>query len=190
VPGSGTLTFAPVVVTMFYSPTFAPAVEVLRWFCLGMMLRVVTWPLGFLVVAKDKAKVFFWSDLASNLVQICLVWGLVLRFGLKGAGMGFFGMYIFYWVVIYMVGRRLSGFRWSTMNRRLALFFAPQIAGLFIACYILPQWATIVLGAAMTAFACFYSARTLAALIPSDHFPRPARRLLVLCRLVPPADAA
>ena len=34
----GTLTFAPLVIQLFYSAKFGPAVEILRWICLGMIL--------------------------------------------------------------------------------------------------------------------------------------------------------
>ena len=47
-----TLTFAPLVIWLFYSSAFAPAVEILRWICLGMMMRVASWPMAFVLVAK------------------------------------------------------------------------------------------------------------------------------------------
>jgi O-antigen/teichoic acid export membrane protein len=43
-PGiAATLALAPVVVWLLYSAEFQAAIEVLRWVCLGMMLRVVSW---------------------------------------------------------------------------------------------------------------------------------------------------
>ena len=43
-----TLTFAPLVIALFYSTRFGGAVEVLRWICLGMAMRVITWPIGYI----------------------------------------------------------------------------------------------------------------------------------------------
>ena len=44
----GTLTFAPLVMTLFYTAEFSGAVEPLRWICLGMAalrgLRSLRWP--------------------------------------------------------------------------------------------------------------------------------------------------
>ena len=54
----GTLTFAPLVVTLFSFAKFGPAVEPLRWMCLGMLLRVASWPMGFILMAKGARKVF------------------------------------------------------------------------------------------------------------------------------------
>ena len=61
-----TLTFAPLVIWLFYSSAFAPAVEILRWICLGMMLRVASWPMAFVLVAKGERKLYFWTELLSN----------------------------------------------------------------------------------------------------------------------------
>ena len=62
-----TLTFAPLVIALFYSAKFGPAVEILRWICLGMTLRVASWPMGFILLAKGARKTFFWSELLINL---------------------------------------------------------------------------------------------------------------------------
>ena len=35
-----TIIFAPLIITLFYSPEFYEAVEVLRWICLGVAMRV------------------------------------------------------------------------------------------------------------------------------------------------------
>ena len=37
----GTLTFAPIVLALFYSSKFVGAAPVLQWFCLGITLRVI-----------------------------------------------------------------------------------------------------------------------------------------------------
>src|SRR5260370_29289873 len=47
-----TLTFAPMVIFLFYSTKFGAAVGILRWICLGATLQVITWPMGYIIVAK------------------------------------------------------------------------------------------------------------------------------------------
>ncbi len=36
-----TLTFAPLAMHILYTPEFNGAVDLLRWICLGMMLRII-----------------------------------------------------------------------------------------------------------------------------------------------------
>src|SRR5262249_29907593 len=116
-----TLTFAPVVISLFYSPKFHPAVELLRWLCLGMALRVISWPMGFILLAKASQKFFFWSELAWTLVYLGLAWVCISAYGLNGAGIAFFLSYIFHCFLIYGIVRRLSDFRWSTANMQTSV---------------------------------------------------------------------
>jgi len=76
-----TLTFAPLVIWLFYSSAFAPAVEILRWICLGMIMRVASWPMAFVLVARGERKLYFWTELLSNGLFIFLVWAGLTIFG-------------------------------------------------------------------------------------------------------------
>ena len=181
-----TLTFAPLVIQLFYSAKFQPAVEILRWNCLGMLLQVVSWPMGFIVLAKGERNIFFWAELASSAAYVVMVWGGVLKFGLPGAGVAFFGLYAIHWVGIYMIVSRLSGFRWSASNRRLASVFLPLVAGLFAGWYFLPRVATVALGGTATLLSGIYSIKRVCELVPLSRLPRPVRSLLRLLKLTPP----
>ena len=68
-----TLTFAPLVIAVFYAATFAAAVEPLRWMCLGMALRVIAWPMGYIVLAKGRRTTLFWTEVAATVVHVGLV---------------------------------------------------------------------------------------------------------------------
>src|SRR6185295_2931457 len=96
-----TLTFASMVITVFYSAEFSSAVEVLRWICLGTALQVITWPMGFIIVAKGAQKVFFLAELAWTVINVGFSWICVSSFGLIGAGIAFFASYVFHWLLIY-----------------------------------------------------------------------------------------
>lgn len=177
-----TLTFAPLVMQLFYASEFWPAVEVLRWICLGMTLRVASWPMGFILLAKGARKLFFWSELLSSLLYVGLVWLGVGFWGLNGTGIAFFGLYVIYWIGIYAIVRRLSGFRWSPANRRVVLLLAPAVAAVFVSGYFLPSLAAMIFGAAVTLLAGIYSLRTLCALVPLEQMPSPLRKIIIFFR--------
>ncbi len=181
----GTLTFAPLVIQVFYSAKFGPAVELLRWICLGMMLRVASWPMGFILLAKGTRQPFFWSELASSAVHVGLVWVGILGFGLVGTGIGFFGGYVFYWFLIYGIVRSVSGFRWNRANKRIGLLYGALIGATFIGWYLLPHLVAALAGTVLTLLAGLYSLRKLCALIPFDRLPQPVRLLLVQLRIAP-----
>lgn len=186
----GTLVLSPFVIDLFYSAKFGPAVELLRWFCLGMLLRVASWPMGFVLLAKGAGSAFFWSELLSNLTQIGLVWVGVKVLGIEGAGVGFFSMYVLYWFGIYAVVRRLSGFRWSAANRQWFMRFVPLIALVFLSWYLLPRTAAEVLGVLATACTGVYSLRRLWPLLPLDRFPWGKQTLLKLLKKSSPSASS
>lgn len=182
-----TLTFAPLVIHLFYSVQFvASASEILRWICLGMLMRVASWPMGFVLLAKAERKLFFVTELFSNLLFVALVWVGMRLFNLNGTGIAFFGLYVVYWAGIYLVVRRLIGFRWSSANRQLALVFLPLVAGIFISQYFLPRPAVMVLGVLLTVLTGIYSVKILCTLVPLERLPKALRKIISFFRLAPP----
>ena len=91
--------------------------------------------------------------------------------GLNGAGMAFFGLYVWHGVLIYILVRRLSGFRWSGANLKLGAIFLSAGALVFLAVSVLPLWPATALGVIATAIAGFYSLTELIRLLPLNWFP-------------------
>ena len=177
-----TLTFAPVVIALFYSAKFGAAVGILRWVCLGTALQVVIWPMGFIIIAKAKQAIFFCSQLAWAVASVGLAWIGVGAFGANGAGMAFFGSYLFYIFLIYAIARHLSGLRWSIGNKQTGLVVFSLVVVVFSAYYVLPAPWVVCLGTLATLLVGAYSIRVLLTLLSWDQMPRPVQRLLVLFR--------
>jgi enterobacterial common antigen flippase len=173
-----TLTFASVVIALFYSHRFEVSVGILRWICLGMSLRVITWPIGFIILAKGKANIFFWTELAWTVVNVGLTWLCLNRFGLNGAGIAFFGSYIFHGFLVYLVVRRLSRFRWSIENIKVGLLFISMIALVFGIFYLLRDPFAIVAGILTIILSSIFSIRGLLNFIPQRRIPSPVVWLL------------
>ncbi len=181
VPGVlATLTLAPLAITLLYSAKFAPATEVLRWICLGMALRVLTWPIGFIVVAKNRQVLFFTIELAWTVVNVVLTWFCVDAFGVDGAGIAFLGSYMFHGLLVYPIVRRLSGFRWTAVARNTATCCFAVIGAVFVGLQLLPPSVGISLGMLATLLSAYVCARTLVHLVSPQQIPRPIARLLQL----------
>jgi enterobacterial common antigen flippase len=179
-----TLTFAPAVIVLFYSVEFHAAVGILRWLCLGMTLRVITWPMGCMIVAKGRANLIVWTELAWTVVNVGLSWICVKAFGLNGAGIAFFGSYVFHGFMIYPIVRRLSGFRWSPANRQTGLLFLSLIGVVFCGNYVLPSPVAIGIGTLAVILSGVYSIRILLTLVSRDQISRTMRRLFARVGLV------
>src|SRR4029077_732458 len=164
-----TLTFAPLVIALFYSAKFGAAVGVLRWICLGTTLQVITWPMGFIIVAKAKQNVFIGAELAWSIMSLGLASVCIRSFGLNGAGISFFGSYVFHGFLIYPIVRRLSGFRWSRENIKTGLLFLSLIAMVFCGPLVLPPLSAVFIGVLALILTTVFSARALLKLISPDE---------------------
>jgi PST family polysaccharide transporter len=187
VPGVvGTLVLAPLIISAFYSIKFVPAIEVLRWITLGMGIRVVSWPIGYFLIAKGERAIFFWMEVGTYSLLVLLVWLGVHFLGLKGAGIGFFGMNIAQTVAYFFIIQKLTGFQWSPMNRRMALLFWPLIVAVFASWYFLTAAAVLVIGIAAIGVSSYFCLRMLSTLIPPEALPGPAVAILRFLRFLPP----
>lgn len=168
----GTVTFAPLVLAIFYDSRFTGAVEPLRWFCLGMALRIIAWPMGYIIVAKGERTLLVFTEAAAALVHLGLGFTLIRYFGLAGATMGFFGLYVWHGLFVYVIVRRLSGFRWSAAVRRTGLFYLCLIAAVFGSFLLLPESVATWLGSGAILIASAYSWRVVRGLVGGDAIPR------------------
>jgi antigen flippase len=173
-----TLTFAPLVIALFYSAKFGAAVPVLRWICLGATLQVITWPMGFIILAKARQDFFLFSEVVWAAVAMALAWMCVGLFGLNGAGIAFFGSYIFHWILTYPLVRHLSGFRWSTENTRTGLLLLPLIAIVFGSFYLLPFAIAVCIGIVGLLLSGAYSLHAFVRLVELEEVPPAARRVM------------
>jgi antigen flippase len=165
-----TVAFSPLIVSFLYSSQFGLATDVLRWQVLGVFLRVASWPMGYLLIAKGKAQLYFWTELSYNLLYAGLIWICVRLWALPGAGIAFFGLYVYYGLLMCVVTRRLSGFAWSSANKRIASVAIPSVAFVFLCPSILPAPWHFVAASAATVLAALYSLRTLLMLPGNQEF--------------------
>jgi enterobacterial common antigen flippase len=133
------MTFAPFVIVIFYSAKFVLAVDILRWQILGVLLQVVSWPMGFMLRAKGDGKLFLLTELFANIMHLSLAWIGITHFGLTGIGIAFFIMNILYWLAIFMVITFKYGFSFESKVTQLLVAFTLGTAVVFLTPYFLPK---------------------------------------------------
>lgn len=104
----------PWVIELLYSSNFAESVAVLRWQILGDVLKVVSWPLGFIILAAGDGRVFMWTESFGMAIFVGLTWIGLPIFGLQSTGIAFLGMYVVYLPIVYWLARRRTGFSWES----------------------------------------------------------------------------
>lgn len=113
------LGLAPWVIELMYSSKFTASATILRWQILGDLLKVVSWPLGFILLAAGDGRRFLFSDSFGVGVFVLCVWLGLPYLGLQATGVGFLMMYSVYLPVVYWMAKKRSGFAWSRTVRRL-----------------------------------------------------------------------
>jgi PST family polysaccharide transporter len=152
IPGVlATITLAPWVLSVFYSGEFISATGIIRWQIVGIAFRVVSWPLGFVQLAKGKGTIFLLTEIAANALHIALLLVGIRLFGLDGVGISFAFLYIFYTVGMLFVCRWLSGFEWSRQAKSILISSFAAVSMVFIAMHILPEAWALACGIGLTA---------------------------------------
>jgi PST family polysaccharide transporter len=137
------MALAPCVIRLLYTSSFAPAIEVLRWQILGDVLKVTSWPLGFVILAAGDGKSFFWSETAAWCLTAGIIVGLVPVIGLQITGIGSLACYVFYLPLAYWLARRRIGFRWSGAVFRTILLTFVISAGVGLVA-VMTKWGMLM----------------------------------------------
>ncbi|AWB50500.1 O-antigen translocase (plasmid) [Gemmobacter aquarius] len=107
------LGFAPWVIALLYSAEFAPATDILRFQLLGDLLKVLSWPLGFVIVARGAGSTFVVTESVGMALLIGMVVVGIPLIGLEATGVAFLVTNALYLPLVWWFGGRPIGFRWS-----------------------------------------------------------------------------
>lgn len=154
------LGFAPYVIQLLYSAEFAPAVEILRWQLLGDLLKLMSWPLGFVLLASGAGKTFVMTESLATGVFLVVIWIGLPILGVAATGVAFLILYAVYLPLVWWFAKRSIAFKWSRAVKAqllvstaatLAVFAAAQesvLGGAILSCILggaLGLWALISL---------------------------------------------
>lgn len=152
---------APWVVQLLYSGDFDEATWILRWQLLGDVLKVASWPLGFVILAAGDGRTFLLTESASSGIFVLLLWLGLPLFGIQTSGVAFLIMYMLYLPLVHRLVSRRTGFAWS---RRVMVSLA-VLAGLASMVFICALWsfqAAAILGLVAAAALALYALARLA----------------------------
>lgn len=148
------MAMAPWVIHLLYAAAFTPAIAILRWQVLGDVLKVASWPLGFVILAAGDGKAYFFAEAFGWAVPTALIQWLVPTMGLPITGIAYLVGYACYLALVYWLVRRRVGFQWSRpVLLCLATTFVICVAAGVAAIKL--QWGMVLGAIASLAFAAF-----------------------------------
>ncbi|EJL72833.1 membrane protein involved in the export of O-antigen and teichoic acid [Variovorax sp. CF313] len=127
---------APWVIELLYSRQFQEAQGVLRWQVIGDLLKILSWPLGFILLAAGNGRAFLITEAIGFGLFVILTWCGLPALGIQATGMAFVGMYAAYLPMVYWLAHRKTGFRWSPRIWRQS----GALLGLCVLVKFLAEW--------------------------------------------------
>ena len=130
------MALAPWVIHLLYSREFQPATDVLHWQILGDILKVASWPLGYIILAAGDGKTYVFSETVGIGAFVLLTWLMLPWLGLEASGLSFLGLYVVYLPLVFLLAKRRTGFSWaSSVFKQITLLFVSAVAILILARY-------------------------------------------------------
>lgn len=120
---------SPWLMTILYSAEFSDATNILRWQVLGDILKVASWPLGFIILAAGEGRTFVISESIAMTTFVAMSWIGLPLIGLQATGISFLLMYVVLLPLVYWLAWRKTRFRWSREVVRI-------LCVLFVACVV------------------------------------------------------
>jgi O-antigen/teichoic acid export membrane protein len=148
------MAMAPWVIHLLYAPAFAPAISILRWQVLGDVLKVASWPMGFVILAAGDGKTYFAIETLSWVILTGMIAALTPTFGLPITGIAYLVMYSIYLPIVYWLAWRRIGFRWSrsALTLTIATFALCVGTGVLVVLSPLGMWAGCIASLAFAVY--------------------------------------
>lgn len=105
---------SPIVISILLTSSFLPIVPLMRWLGMGVMIKALMFPLGYITLAKDNKKLYFWLEgVFCNLLTLALNCIGYYFFGLLGLGYSLLIDCLICFVIYYIINRHLYDFTFS-----------------------------------------------------------------------------
>jgi antigen flippase len=165
----GTLAFAPYMMQMFYTPKFLLGAELLPWFVLGIFGKVISWPMGFIQLAKGASCWFIATESVFLALHLGLSIAFLHYFGLWGVALAFTCLYATYVVGMLLVAGRLTGFRWTREVLRLLSISGLLVGAGFCSQNYISGIPAVVVGLLLFALSVIFSLRGILRRLDETH---------------------
>ncbi|SHF80862.1 O-antigen translocase [Dysgonomonas macrotermitis] len=137
------LLVSKLALALLYSSEFTGAASVLNWQILGTFAKLLSWPLGFILLAKGKGAIYFATEMLYLLVYLGSTYLLYPYFGFDAVGIAYLLGYVIYLPVVFVIGKKLTGFKWASENLTFGIFSFILVLLAFVIVQYKPEYSII-----------------------------------------------
>lgn len=91
------------VIIIAFDEKFMPMIELFKWQLIGDVIKIASWLLSYLMLAKALTKYFIFTEIFFSFTWIVLSIIMIKNFGLIGSTYAFTANYILYFIGIYLI---------------------------------------------------------------------------------------
>lgn len=125
---------------LLFSHSFEPAVPVLTWMVCGVFVRVISFPMGYFLLARGSSRLVLMAEALGGGATILLTLWLTSSRGLAGAGQAFLASSIIYTLCLAIILRAKAG-RWvGSFTILMCLSAALALASAKGLALLRPEW--------------------------------------------------
>jgi len=147
----------PLLIRLLYSSAFLPMVTFASWMVIGIILKGLVWPVGFIFPAKGDLKVFGGIEISAMIFNIIINILGYMFYGLEGLGVSYIVGYVFGLIITLYFARRKYNFIYAKSTISIFIISISLIVIVFILSYFLNGAARYALGILMSGAAVLYS---------------------------------
>lgn len=149
---------APIVINLLLSSEFLQIVELVRWLGFGILLKAISYPLGYISFAKGDKKIFLWFEgVLGNLLYLIMASAGFYIYGLIGLGYAIVIENFIYLLLILALAYYRYNFRLNHKTAKQALIAGIIAATAFAASMIKISIISYIVIIIITAFSIVYS---------------------------------
>lgn len=153
---------SPLVISILLTDEFMPVLPLMRWLGVGVLIKALMFPLGYIAFAKDNRKLFFWLEgVYGNLMFLLLSCLGYWLFGLIGLGYSLIIDCMLCFTVYYIVNARMYDYSFSDGAVKECAFAVLLGGACFLFSFFENVWLSYSLMAAVTVLAIGRSVMTL-----------------------------
>lgn len=109
----GMLGCAHWIIPTIYSTEFEPAIDILRWLLLADIIKLISIPLAFVVLANGSGKIYVITEVSATAIMLITIFLGIPVMGVTAIGIAYLSMYILYLPSVWYFARKLIDFEWS-----------------------------------------------------------------------------
>lgn len=108
--------FSSFLLPLLYSGKFIDASELLYWQIAGSFFKVLSWPMAFVMLAKNRGRYFLISEILFYIIYLGLgfVWFSELK--LVAFGISYLAAYVAYLIIVFIISKKICDYKWTKEN--------------------------------------------------------------------------